>query len=54
MKRLWDEWKWAIILLIAIVTLALCHVFYMHSAGYSLQWSQPNMRYIWVDKDGKP
>ncbi len=43
----------AVVIILVTIEFAGCYV-YMTSNGYHLIYSKTNMKYIWVDKNGKP
>ena len=50
----WKEIRVPVYFFVGALLFAIGYHWYMTSQGYQWQWSQTNMRFIWVDKDGKP
>lgn len=52
------SWKWASRIYVAVIASLLIFgwwaCYYRTSKGYHVIWSQVNMRWVWVDKDGRP
>lgn len=47
-------YKYGFFLLLGVISLFVITHNYMRSRGYHLQWSSANVRWVYVDKDGKP
>lgn len=47
------KWWFIAIFVVPLLIFAISHT-YMKSRGYHLEWSAANMRWIYVDVDGKP
>jgi len=54
MSKSEEDLKSIIIYGVILIVTVIGYAVYMKSMNYHLQWSSPNGKYIWVDKDGKP